>query len=235
VVRRAPGGLRGRKGSMVTNAIRGKGRLPDPLRRRLEVASAMAWESLVDAHAEEALEFLALLHGRMGMQEALSRYLREMGIVEPMTTSVRTKVLVALEHESGRVPMVRDPARPREEVEEVEEAEEDEGWRRFTPGALVRGVRERQEERDETDRVVMLAMARAEEDIIQKHVDNAITFAALLESSLGLDGAVQEYIRTVGLGGGRAQAVFQRTMARLAEVHLPPLHRPAPGIPRAGS
>ena len=217
---------------MVTNAIRGKGRLPDPLRRRLEVASAMAWESLVDAHAEEALEFLALLHGRMGMQDALSRYLREMCIIEPMTTSVRTKVLVALEHESGRVPMMRDPARPREEVEEPEE---DEGWRRFTPGALVRGVRERQEERGETDRVVMLAMARAEEDIIQKHVDNAITFAALLESTAGLDGAVQEYIRTVGLGGGRAQAVLQRTMARLAEVHLPPLHRPAPGIPRASS
>ena len=217
---------------MVTNAIRGKGSLPDPLRRRLEVASAMAWESLVDAHAEEALEFLALLHGRMGMQDALSRYLREMGIIEPMTTSVRTKVLVALEHESGRVPMMRDPARPREEVEEPEE---DEGWRRFTPGALVRGVRERQEERGETDRVVMLAMARAEEDIIQKHVDNAITFAALLESTAGLDGAVQEYIRTVGLGGGRAQAVLQRTMARLAEVHLPPLHRPAPGIPRASS
>ncbi len=219
---------------MVTNAIRGKGRLPDPLRRRLEVASAMAWESLVDAHAEEALEFLALLHGRMGMQDALSRYLREMGIVEPMTTSVRTKVLVALEHaEGGRVPMVRDPARPREEDDPGEE--EDEGWRRFTPGALVRGVRERQEERDETDRVVMLAMARAEEDIIQKHVDNAITFAALLESTVGLDGAVQEYIRTVGLGGGRAQAVFQRTMARLAEVHLPPLHRPSTGLPRAGS
>ncbi len=216
---------------MAANPIGGSRRVPDALRRRLEVASAMAWEGLVDAHAEEALEFLALLHGRMGMQDALTRYLREMGIIEPMTTSVRTKVLVAVEHaESGLVPM--QVHEPKAEEEDDEDAE---GWRRFTPGALVRGVRERQEERDETERLVMLAMARAEEDIIRKHVDNAITFAALLDGTLGLDGAVQEYVRTVGLGGGRAQAVFQRTMARLAEVHLPPLHRPGTAVPRAGS
>ena len=47
------------------------------------------------------------------------------------------------------------------------------------------------------------------------------TFAAMLEPHLPLDRAVQEYIAALDLTGGRAQAVLQRTMARLAEVHLP--------------
>jgi hypothetical protein len=66
-----------------------------------------------------------------------------------------------------------------------------------------------------------LALARAEEAVIATHVDNAITFAALLDPVMPLDRATQEYIDAVGLSGGRAQAVHQRTMARLADVHLP--------------
>jgi hypothetical protein len=68
---------------------------------------------------------------------------------------------------------------------------------------------------------MQLALARAEEAVIATHVDNAITFAALLDEVLPLDRATQEYIEAVGLSGGRAQAVHQRTMARLADVHLP--------------
>jgi hypothetical protein len=212
---------------MAGNAPRSSRRLADPMRRRLEVATAMAWEALVDAHADQALEFLTLLDGRLDMQEALSRYLREMGIIEPMSTSVRTKVLVALENaEAGHAPLQLHEAEAAGGAEE-DEQEEEGRWRRFTPGALVSGVRERQRERDETDRIIMLATARAEEEVIGTHVDNAITFAALLDSTLGLDRAVQEYIQTVGLGGPRAQAIFQRTMARLADVHLPKPRHPA--------
>ena len=218
---------------MAANAPRNARRLPDAMRRRVEVASAMAWEALVEAHTTHALDFIALLEGRLDMQDALSRYLREMGVIEPMATAVRTKVLVALEDaESAGARVLLHEAeaaaaeeRPPVEPEDEEEEEEGEGWRRFTPGALVSGVRERQKSRDETDRLVLLAIARAEEDVIGTHVDNAITFAALLDSAVGLDRAVQEYIGEVGLGGPRAQAVFQRTMARLAEVHLPRLRR----------
>ncbi len=212
---------------MAANAPRSSRRMADPMRRRLEVATAMAWEALVDAHTEQALEFLALVGDRMDMQDALSRYLREMGIIEPMSTSVRTKVLVALEGaEASRLPLQLHEAEAAAGAEEA--PEEDAGlWRRFTPGALVSGVRERQRERDETERIIMLATARAEEEVIATHVDNAITFAALLDSTMGLDRAVQEYIQTVGLGGPRAQAIFQRTMARLADVHLPKPRHPA--------
>ncbi len=204
-------------------------RVPDAMSRRVEVAAAMAWEALVDAHTAHALDFIALLDGRLSMQDALTRYLREMGVIEPMSTAVRTKVLVALEdaESAGRRVLLHEAEAAAAQDEPREPEQEGERWRRFTPGALVSGVRERNKSREETEKVVMLAMARAEEDVIGTHVDNAITFAALLDSAIGLDKAVQEYIEVVGLGGPRAQAVFQRTMARLAEVHLPRL-RPGP-------
>ena len=220
---------------MASNGPRSR-RLPDAMRRRVEVASAMAWEALVEAHTMHALDFIGLIDGRLEMQDALNRYLREMGVIEPMATAVRTKVLVAMEdaESAGKRVLLHEAEAAAAEGPRVAEGDADEdkdeggeGWRRFTPGALVSGVRERQKSRDETDRLVMLAIARAEEDVIGTHVDNAITFAALLDSAIGLDKAVQEYIGEVGLGGPRAQAVFQRTMARLAEVHLPRL-RPTP-------
>jgi hypothetical protein len=219
---------------MPSNAARSTRRLPDAVRRRLDVATAMAWEALVDAHTTQALDFIALLQERFSLEEALDRYLRELGILEPMATGVRTKVLVALEsaEASGRIRLQFEE----EAIPPEEEPGEEEGWRRFTPGALVSGVRERQRNRDEAERLVMLATARAEEAVIATHVDNAITFAALLDAAVGLDRAVQEYIQSVGLQGGRAQAVFQRTMARLADVHLPRLHAAPDGrVPRARS
>jgi hypothetical protein len=176
----------------------------------------MAWESLVEAHTQHALNFLALFLERMTFEEAVNRYLREMDVAEPMTTAIRTRVLVALE-DTGR-----DQAARPELTDETPAGEEgEEGWRRFTPDALMRGVKERQGKKEETERFVLLAIARSEEALLNAHVDNAITFAALLDQHLPLDRAVQEYIRTVGLAGSRAQSAFQRTMARLADVHLP--------------
>lgn len=202
-------------------------RLPEPVRRRFQVATAMALEALVDTQTAHAFEFQALLYGRLGFDAALERYLREMRVHEPVTTAVRTRVLVALERaQSGAAPTLVPP-------DDGEPAEE--GWRRFSPEALVRGVRERQRKNDETERLVDLALARAEEAVIATHVDNAITFAALLEPHLGLKRAVQEYVAAVGEAGSRGQAIFQRTMARLADVHLPPFRvRPELAAPLEG-
>lgn len=196
-------------------------RLPDSVKRRLEVATAMAWESLVDAHTTHALQFMALMADRMELEEALQRYLGAVGIIEPMTTAIRTRVLVALE-DIDKEPEVFPRALRLDAVPRPADAEAgDEGWRRFRPDALVRGVKQRRRRDDETERWISLALARAEEDLIGTHVDNAIPFAALLDPYVGLDRAVEEYIRSVSLYGPRAQAVMQRTMARLAESYLP--------------
>jgi hypothetical protein len=193
-------------------------RLPEAVRHRLEVATAMAWEALVDAHVKQALEFIALFEDRFPLEEALNRYVREMDIGEVMGAAVKTRVLVTVEDELPAAPaavVIRDGD------DEVVEADEGEGWRRFRPDVVMRGVIERQRSREETERLVELAIARAEEEMIKAHVDNAITFAALLEDAGALSRAVEQYLAALNVVGGRGQSVLQRTMARLADVHLP--------------
>jgi hypothetical protein len=202
-------------------------RLPDSVRSRLEVSSALAWEALVETHATQAAAFVQLLSDRVPLEETLPRYILELDLSESMAAAVRTRVIVALE----TPPESEAPAQPggtielrtpgaAEEAPAQEESDES-GWRRFRPDVVVREFRERQKRDDITEGLIKLALARAEEAVIATHVDNAITFAALLEGYLPIDRAVQEYLEAVTLSGGRAQAVHQRTMARLADVHLP--------------
>lgn len=206
--------------------------LPDTVRRKLEVATAMAWEALVETHVGEATSFVALLADRLSLEDSLTRYFRELDLSETMVTAVRTRVLLATEEEEqgerllapeseraleGATPA---PAEPGPLPLHPEGLDEDEGWRRFMPDAVVREIRERQRRTEEIERIVQLALARSEEALIRTHVENAISFAALLDDHLALDRAVQQYLGAVLLSGCRGQVVFQRTMARLADVHL---------------
>jgi hypothetical protein len=186
----------------------------------------MAWEALVDTHTEQALEFIELFQGRITLEDALLRYLREMDLNEATAGAIRTRVFVALEDRPSS-------QRPRLQLDDDTQPEPPDdatdGWRRFRPDVIVRGVRERQKRTEETEHFVELALARCEEALIKTHIDNAITFAALLDGTTSLKVGVQTYLGAVNLAGGRSQSVFQRTMAQLADVHLPPTqpHTPA--------
>lgn len=192
--------------------------LPENVRRKLEVATAMAWESLVDTHVAEATSFINLLEDRLPLEDALTRYLREMDLADTMGIAIRTRVLLAFE---TPLPAEGHTAAVEPELSVRPEGEDEEGWRRFMPDNVVRGVRERQKRAEEVERMIMLALARGEEALIRTHVENAISFAALLGGHVSLDRSVQQYLGAVLLTGCRAQVVFQRTMARLADVHLP--------------
>lgn len=197
--------------------------LGEAMRRKLEVSTAMAWEALVDSHIDQASTFVRLLSAHEPIEDSLPRYLREMDLHETMATAIRTRVLAVLE-EDGSPPAVLDETaalrfRPRESADGDDD--DDGSWSLLRqPQRVVRGVRRRQRRTEEIERMTMLGLARAEENVIETHVENAIGFVALLGGQLPLDRAVQQYLGAVGLAGGRAQTVFQRTMARLAEVHL---------------
>jgi hypothetical protein len=187
----------------------------------------MAWEALVEAHIGQALEFIALFEDRLALEDALNRYIVEMDMGETMGAAVRTRVLVMTEEREERNARPASVLRSADmdgapaELAIPRSDDDGEGWRRFLPDAMMRGVFERQRGREEIERMVELAIARAEEEVIKVHVDNAITFAALLEDAGPLSRAVEQYISALAVVGGRGQAVLQRTMARLAEVHLP--------------
>lgn len=200
-------------------------RLPDSVRRRLEVSTAMAWEALVETHVGQATEFVMLMEDRLELEDALARYLAELDLDETMAAAIRTRVYVGLEESADADD---DPALRLHEQQDATSAtaadrpgDESEGWRRFRPDVVMRGVLRRHRQSDETENMIALALARAEEGIVQTHVENAISFTALLSDYVGIGRAVQYYLGAVILSGSRAHSVFQRTMARLADVHLP--------------
>jgi hypothetical protein len=212
-------------------------RLGEGMRRKLEVTSALAWEALVDTHVEQAAQFVTRLLPHWPVEEALPRYLREMDLDETMVAAIRTRVLVRVEEAEGGDAAGgggalagggTSGAQPRGGVPgpgwgdgASDGGEEDSAWGLLRqPARMVRGVMARQRRNEEVDRIVQLSLARAEEQVIRTHVENAISVVALLEEQFPLDRCVQQYLGAVGLYGGRAQTVLQRTMARLADVHL---------------
>lgn len=218
--------------------------LDQSTRRKLEVTSATAWEALVETHVEQASQFVELLAEHWGVEDALIRYLREMDLDETMATAIRTRVLAHIEDRwagdgvGGDLPggVAHPRTAPRREGAPGAAAarragradagdgngEGDSGWSLLRqPRRMVRGVLAYQRRNETIERLMQLSLARAEENVIRTHVENAISMVALLEDRMPLDESVQQYLGAVGLSGGRAQAVFQRTMARLADVHLP--------------
>ncbi|MBR9990605.1 MAG: hypothetical protein KFH98_12670 [Gemmatimonadetes bacterium] len=191
-------------------------------RRKLEVTSALAWEALVDAHVDQALQFVALAVPFEPIEESLPRYLREMDLPMSLAAPVRTRVLSAVEEEPPVAPndLFDEPRQSMSMDEPDEDGNDDDGWNLLRmPQQVVRDVMRRQKRSEEFERISQLALARAEEHLIRTHIENAIGFVALLEDQ-PFDRAIETYLASTGVSGGRAQAVFQRTMARLADVHL---------------
>lgn len=196
--------------------------LPDSIRRRLEFTTALAWESLVETHIEQSSAFVALLAPQLSLEDALVRYFREMDLDDEMIAAIQPRVLVGVER-SMDSPRPGDAEAASGSPAVDAQNGDPHGWRRFRPGEVVREMRQRQRRHGQIDRQVRLAIARSEEAVIATHVDNAIAFVALLEPYVPLDRAVAAYLSAGSLNGGRAQTVFQRAMARLADVHLPPV------------
>lgn len=200
-------------------------RLSESMRRKLEVTSAMAWESLVETHVEQATQFVHLLDEHEPVQDSLPRYLSELDLGDTMAAAIRTRVLMRLEDE--RHPRSGPPgpdgiALPVDPTGDGARDDDGDRWSLLRrPQRVVQDVIRRQRRSDEAERISLLALARAEENVINTHVENAIGFVALLQDQMPLDRSVQQYLLAVNLSGSRAQTVFQRTMARLADVHLP--------------
>src|SRR5215470_18073208 len=104
-------------------------RFSHPLRLRLQVLFAKAFESLADTYRTQAVEFVRRLRGRMSVEEALDRYFREVGVPHAMEQTVRARALIAL------APTARDyPAA---------EPSATGGWTQLRPDQLIDSLRRR--------------------------------------------------------------------------------------------
>jgi hypothetical protein len=188
-------------------------RTPEPVRRKLEVAAAEAWEAVVDAHAVNAARFVTVSSHRLAFDDALDRYLSEMDVREPMASAIRSRVLTRMD----AVATVEDATADSDD----EDGGGSGGLRRFRPDVLAKGLARKVRENEAFEETVALAIARSEEGVLLAHIDNAVRFTTIVRGHLGLDEGVEDYIDLMRITGGRAQSVYQRTMARLADFHLP--------------
>jgi hypothetical protein len=61
--------------------------------RRLKLSQARAEETIVRAHVDNALMFVDTLAEDMSFDRAIDTYIREMGIPEPLASTVATRAL----------------------------------------------------------------------------------------------------------------------------------------------
>src|SRR5688572_14361829 len=113
---------------MPAPGIRQFRKLPESIRNRIDVATAMAWQALVEAHAQQAQEFTELFSDRLPLEEGLSRYVQEMDMSDTMAAAVRTRMLATLKEGESKAAKTSTVDIPRRgEGELTEEGAEQEG------------------------------------------------------------------------------------------------------------
>ncbi len=179
-------------------ALRSVARRHPNLSRQLQAAYAAAWESLVETHREQAVNFVQAMRGLLSADDALDRYFFEVPVPRAMQDPVRAGVLIRLggeapDLESREVPGLWDLlASPRQLARHKEQ------------------VRER----------ATLAAARAAEAIAAAHLRNALGIEDIVGHVEGAEESVLQYIRTLGLPSAVAQGLYQQALARLADREL---------------
>ena len=178
-------------------------RFSHPLRLRLQVLFAKAFESLADTYRIQAVDFVHRLRGRMSVEDALDRYFREVGVPHAMEQTVRARALIAL------APTARD-------LSEGEPAPGG-GWSQLRPDQLIDTLRRRAQTQEETSLDCRMAASVSDEAVAATHVAMALETLALLQEDMSADDAIMHYVRYFDLPSVEAQIIFRRTLAAWAE------------------
>lgn len=189
-------------------------RMPPELERKLERAEALAREHLINTHAALATDLVGILAPRMPFDQAIERYLETMTLEGEEKEVIGTRAVALLDDADLQEDMAREGTR---------------GWgwnwRYATPLGVLRYIGRVQKRSSEEDLWLELAAARAEEKLVEVHVEFATQFVELMDEHEHADPtrAVGHYLERLDVPELRARMVYQRTIARLAEDLLPRL------------
>jgi hypothetical protein len=189
-------------------------RIPPELERKLERAEALAREHLIDTHARLATDLVGILAPRMPFDQAIERYLETMDLEGEEKEVIGTRAVALLDDADLQEDMAREGTR---------------GWgwnwRYATPIGVLRYIGRVQKRSSEEELWLELAAARAEEALVEAHVEYASAFVELMDEHDHADPtrAVAHYLERLDVPELRARMVYQRVMARLAEDLLPRL------------
>ncbi|HET7276301.1 MAG TPA: hypothetical protein VFI91_14120 [Longimicrobiaceae bacterium] len=188
-------------------------RLPSDVRRRLDLAEAAAIVAREETHAQQALNLVAVMAPRMPFDEAIERYIEIMSLGRDEAESVHNRALVALSDPDTGANLARERHRPGWGL----------NWRYVTPLGAVRFVQRKMRRNAEEDLWMELSAARAEEGLVRTHIQHAMIFAEILDEHVPAPRSVSVYIDRLEVPTTRARAVYQRVLARLADMELPRL------------
>jgi hypothetical protein len=189
-------------------------RFSNPLRLRLQVLFARAFESLADTHCRQATAFVARLRGRLAAEESLDRYFREVGVPHAMERTVRARTLIALGDTAMDLPEPDTRAAG--------------GWAQLRPDQLLDALRRRAQSQDELGLDCRMAASVSDEAVAATHVAMALETIALLAEEVTPDDAIMHYVRYFDLPSVEAQIIFRRALAAWAERR--PAREPVPPV-----
>lgn len=204
---------------MVVRTLFGFSDLSDPVRRRLDLAIAVAQERLLGTHVRYALDLVELVRGRVDFMSALDIYVRMLGLDDDDARVVTTQAMARI----GEREEVSTPSPP----EPVRRSSEGDGR---PHRSFISAIRDRLRGRvdDELRTLVDLHRARTEVALLETHVDNAMSFVEVAKTELPVDEAAEMYIESLAVREAIAPVVYYITLDRLSDEFLPRTDSRAP-------
>jgi hypothetical protein len=188
--------------------------LSEPMRRRVELAVAVAHERLLATHVDHALKLIQLVGVRVPFRTVLGIYTRLLRLNEDEARVITTRTLATLGERADDNEEAWAAEKAAEEV-----VEEKNGPRRGFIGNLRQRLRGRVN--DELRQWIEFAAARTEVALLETHVDNSLQFVELLDGELGVDESVELYLDAVDVRESIGEVVYYLTLARLSDRFLP--------------
>jgi hypothetical protein len=190
--------------------------LSEPLRRRVELAIAVAQERLLSTHVDHALRLIQLVGDRVPFENALGIYTRLLRLSDDEARVITTRALATLGERVARkeaeVPqLVTD--------RDMKEAEAESGGGR----GFFRSMRTRMRGRvnDDLRRWVEMMAARTEVAILDTHVENALSFVDLLDGEQPATDAIEQYLEALAVRDSIAEVTYYLALSRMSVNDLP--------------
>lgn len=203
------------------------------MQRQTDLATAVAQEKLLDTHVRHVLALVELVSDQVPFDAALDIYARILRLNPEQARNVGSRAFADL----GRRGLVSGPGDGDGVVLLEDDAADREDARR-TPGeggrfdAVFSRVRRRIRGRvqDDLRHRINLAAARAEDELFEQHVANALEFARSLHAEVPLHEAVDLYLEIMTVPEGVSDVVFNRALRRVADEELPPVAEGVPAV-----
>ncbi|HSJ16152.1 MAG TPA: hypothetical protein VK939_17225 [Longimicrobiales bacterium] len=193
--------------------------LSEPMRRRVELAVAVAQERLLNTHVDHALRLIQLVGDQVPFENALGIYTRLLRLSDDEARVITTRALATLGEQAAKSEVWPELITEETAAAAEDASAQDANGRR----SLVRAMRQRLRGRvkDDLRRWVELSAAKTEVALLETHVENALSFVDLLEQEMPFAEAVELYLDALEVRESVGEVTYYITLARLADEHLP--------------